>query len=134
MCVCVCVPVLTIVPMLSEVLQVRPSAVTARMYVSPQGSCVMSHPVPSVVQKVVSPSVRSRVAVYISAPTLGVQDTLTVWFSQPTLVCVSWGGQGAGGDGRDGGQRFSEVHIQYTQVVQPNTVKNAKMPTKYKCH
>lgn len=99
MCECARVPVLTIVRMLSEVLQVRPSAVTARTYISPQGSCVMSHPVPSVVQKVISPSVRSRVTVYIRAPTLGVQDTLTVWFSQPTLVCMSWGGQGAGGGG-----------------------------------
>ncbi|MEQ2211431.1 hypothetical protein XENOCAPTIV_000726 [Xenoophorus captivus] len=70
------IPVLVMSPSLSELLQVRPSAVTCRMYISPHGRSLMSHPVADVVQQLgVPPLSFSSVAVYINAPGTSDQDT-----------------------------------------------------------
>lgn len=57
------IPVLTMSPALWELLHVRPSAITSRMYISPHGRSVMSQLVSDVVQQEVPSFMCSRVAV-----------------------------------------------------------------------
>lgn len=78
MCVTCSVPVLTISPLLWELLHVRPSAMTSRMYISPHGRSAMSQLVSDVVQQVVIPFICSKVAVYVTAPGMADQETLAV--------------------------------------------------------
>lgn len=101
--VCMCVtctvyttPVLTMSPSLWELLHVRPSAMTSKMYISPHGRSVMSQLVSIVVQQEVPPLICSSVAVYVTAPGTADQPMLTVPLSQPTDCTTSSGGQGAG--------------------------------------
>ncbi len=71
-------PVLTNCPSLWELLHVRPSAMTSKMYISPHGRSVMSQPVSDVVQQVASPFLCSSVAVYVTAPGVADHVMLTV--------------------------------------------------------
>lgn len=65
-------------PSLSELLHVRPSAMTCSAYISPHGRSAMSQLVPDVVQQAVCPFVCSKVAVYVTAPATADQEMLAV--------------------------------------------------------
>lgn len=71
-------PVRKISPSLWELLQVRPSAMTSRMYISPQGRSVTLQLVSHEVQQAVLPFIRSRVALYVTAQGLADQEMLAV--------------------------------------------------------
>lgn len=88
------IPVLAIFTSLWVLLQVRPSAVTSRTYISPHGRLLMSQPVPGE-QHVELPFSCSSTAVYFTALGTGDQVMLTVLLSQSTELITFWGGQGA---------------------------------------
>lgn len=90
------IPVLKSSPSLWELLQVRPSAMTSRMYISPQGRSVMSQLVSHEVQQAVLPFICSRVALYVTAPGVADQEMLAVRLSQLTAFSMFSGGHGAG--------------------------------------
>lgn len=83
-------------PSLWELLHVRPSATTTRMYISPHGRSAMSQPVSDVKQQNRLPVICSSEAVYVTALGMADQETPMVRLSQPTECCTFSGGQGAG--------------------------------------
>lgn len=90
-------PVMVSSPSLWELLHVRPSATTTKMYISPHGSSLMSQAVSEVVQQNCwPPLIASSVAAYVTAPGTADQEMSTVRLSHTTDFFTFSGGQGAG--------------------------------------
>lgn len=81
---------------LSELLQVRPLAMTYRLYISPHGKFFMMQTVPDVLQQLDKPLLRdSSKAVYVIAPGTGDHVIVMVPLLQFIVSVTFSGGHGA---------------------------------------